>query len=236
MRKGELFTMKLTAINIGLLMLLLLPLASSLTFTLQAPESVKINETFQVSIIAETNDKYDVKIFAYNETQSSIISEILQDGKWKNPFYYLSSAFPEQTNFSIRILSSPGERSICARLRKVKGTGYSQQIINISVSPSDTQQAPIKNETSIPKPKNQTKTSPSTNITNSTQPETKQNPTQNTAQTPQNISQTLQGKIILNPEQEVSFITKEEKKRLWIVYSFAILCVILIILLSLGKL
>ena len=103
----------------------------ALDFELNSPERVDVNESFSVTINAQTSEIYDVKVFV-EDSDEKLISEIYNDG-WKNPRYYILSAFPEQSKFDIRILSAE-DYSICARLRKTEKTNFDEQCNNITVN------------------------------------------------------------------------------------------------------
>ncbi len=214
-----------------LLAILLFPISTAINFSISAPSEVKINQEFTLAINSQAAETHDVKIFAYQDEPSSIISEIKKAGQWTNPFYYLKEAFPSQKEFEIRIIKAPGKRELCARLRQAGKSSYTQQCTNITILESNIQEETEKNKSEAnpaqPKPQEQAKTNqtiePSSKETNST-----------------TITNSENEKIILNPKlsdpKEYAFTTREGNKHLYALYTFTIFCIILIILLALRKL
>ena len=222
----------------------LLSNVSALEFKLNSPENIDVNESFSVTIEAQTSDIYDVKIFAA-DSDEKIISEIYNDG-WKNPRYYLKSAFPGQSEFKIHILRE-GDYLICARLRKTEKTNFDEQCNNITVNFADSANVEIKNNEKNAKIE---KDDEETNVEKSNDADKIENVKNKTVEksnysyqelTTEKIESYDDEKIVLNPakleEKENSvFITKYEKQRLLILYGFSALCIVIIILLALKKL
>lgn len=214
---------------------LLLPLANSLKISIDSPDSVEVGEEFKVSFEADSSETFDVKVFIHNSEDEKIdnseyISEIENNG-WQNPWYYIKEAFPDEKEFKIKVTNSPGERELCVRLRKTDSKEMSTECVPIEVKEGKFSTSSTKEKSSSKNKKEnlQTLSSPQTtkNLEASSQ--------QNSAQLQE------EEKILLNsPTKKTSneniFLTSAEKKRLWIVYSFTILCVIIIILLALRKL
>ncbi len=103
-------------------------------FTLDSPDSVYLNEEFEVSIDSSLTGKHDVKIFSV-DNNNEITSFIYNDG-WKNAYYYLKSTFPDEKEYKIKISSSEGEESeqtLCARLRPEGKTSYTEACTQIEV-------------------------------------------------------------------------------------------------------
>ena len=231
-QKAKSHIIRLTAIS---LVLFLIPLVSAIDFQLASPESFSLNESFDVSISASTSEIYDVKIFVHDES-SKTLSEIYND-KWKNPYYYIKESFPSKTTYSIRVIETSNSYEICARLRKTGKSNYDQVCNPISISDDkeiqDDSQENSQNESSdvqIEEPKNTSEESPPEE-TSSTQDENPLIETENTSSK----------RIVLNSPKEAktsenTFVTKQEKLRLYAVYAFTFFCIIIIILLSLRKL
>lgn len=222
---------------IAILFILLIHFSSALNFTFSCPSEAKINQEFILAITSQATETCDVKIFAYQDESSNIISEIKKEGQWTNPFYYLKEAFPSQKEFAIRITKAPGKRELCVRLRQTGKTSFTQQCTNITITESSENANPPNNESS--------------NTNNSIKPKQPRAKTSNQTINPPPLSQPVimqnttslppaNEKIILNPislnSKDKVFITKEENKRLYIIYAFTALCIIIIILFALNKL
>ena len=97
----------------------------ALELLLNSPNKVEVNEEFQVSIDLDSQDLYDIKVFAHNSQDEGVsrdeyISEIFNTEKddWQSSWNYLSRSFPNEDKYKFKILKSPGERQICVRVRK----------------------------------------------------------------------------------------------------------------------
>ena len=229
----------LTAISF----LFLLPNISALDFKINSPERVNVNESFSVIIEAQTSEIYDVKIFVENPDKK-LISEIYNDG-WKNPRYYLLSAFPQQSKFEIKILSA-GDYPICARLRKPEKTNFDEQCNNITVTNTLNKDDEIENKDIKNEENNSDKDSEiddeiedrETDYAESGAEDKIDYNYENLTVVPQIQNEE---RIMLNPEklekvEDSVFITKYQKQKLLILYGFSAFCIIIIILLALKKL
>ena len=61
------------------------------------PESVRINQSFKVSISNTEDHTYDIKIFIHNSSddkvsRNEIISSILENEEWKDSYLYILEA------------------------------------------------------------------------------------------------------------------------------------------------
>ena len=222
--------MKLMAISI---LLLLLPLTSAIDFTFNHPSSISINESFSISLSATTSDAYDVKIFIQINGKEARISEIYNDG-WKNSYYYVTSAFPEKSEFEIRVKNYSDNAVICARLRKTGTT--SPTYTNCSAIIINEPESSINEETQAEEQENKT--------INIQKQETKEdfipenNKSQENLQSSQSNTQiNSPEKIFLNSKASSSepFISSDEKLRLIAVYSFTAIAIIIIIFLVMKK-
>lgn len=224
--------MKLMVISF---LLFVVPFVSALNFNFIHPDSVSLNENFSVDLSATTSDIYDVKIFVQDNITKIIISEIYNDG-WKNPYYYLKSAFPQNTKFLIRLKNYSNYAAICARLRKSGSSTYTEKCgeVKISQSAENPPSLPLVNLSEAQEKKNET-------IVNQSQ---EKNETvmefipQNNSKNKQPSSSQDSGRIYLNPKttQKKDFVTQEEKIRLLAVYSFTAFAIVIIILLALKRL
>lgn len=102
------------------------------SFSLDSPETIYINESFDVSIFSDDSSIYDIKIIIQNENKE-IISQIYNDG-WKNPRYYIKSSYPEVSLYKIKAISLSENANICLRWRKSGNTKYDETCHNISIS------------------------------------------------------------------------------------------------------
>ena len=66
-----------------------------------APQEVSVGEEFDVTIMGETSEIYDVKI--YVGEINGYLSKIYRDNSWKSPHFYIQSVFPAQKTFSIKV-------------------------------------------------------------------------------------------------------------------------------------
>ena len=218
----------LTAIS-----LICLPLASSLELSFNYPKDVKINKEFTVSIEADSSEQYDVKVFVHKSKDDKIdrneyISEIYNDG-WKDSYLYIKGSFPEQSNYKIRVTSSPGQQEICARLRKTGSTSFSTQCerINVGEDEPEEEDAPKEAKKEIERAiiKEETDSSP------------KESTVQEFRQLSQNQERIVLGSKPLNaPTQNKVIITPEGTKKKFLIYGFTGFCVLVLVLLSLRKL
>lgn len=222
---------------------LIIPGVFALDFKLNSPEEVDVNESFSVTIDAQTSEIYDVKIFV-EDSDEKLISEIYNDG-WKNPRYYIISAFPQQSKFDIRALSA-GNYPICARLRKTEKTNFDEQCNNITVN------SVANNEV---KKITETKEKDDDEDLDDKEIETDDNEIENVGDVEDDSEEAInksyqnltidkiqnEEKIMLNPEklektEDSVFVTKYEKQKLFILYGFSAFCIVIIILLALKKL
>lgn len=191
---------------------------TSAVVTLTSPEQVGVNEEFEVSIEADTQEIRDVKIFVYEGTPQQVVSQIYSENAWKSGRYYIKNAYPTERSFSIRVPSFTGESEMCVQLRKPNVSAYSDRACNPIAIVSGTPEPPQEEEE---------------------EPEEEQKETIPAETTPsQTLPPTLppkQEKISLNTPSEKAigeFISPEERIRMNIVYIFAGICVLLIVLLS----
>ncbi len=215
---------------ISFLLLFLISNVSGLNFSIESPSEA--GNEFNVKIISDENEKYDVKIFVGNST-SKTISEIFSDG-WKSSYYYVKSAFPEKKEFRIKVNDFEGETKVCARLRKVNSTSFSESCNNIKINNEKVEGSENVEEEKIEDDKEKIITeNKNSEIEEKLKEEEKVENISNKIE-----SDFIDGKIILNEVKKDNeiFISKREKTRTWVVYSFTIFCVIIIILLALRKL
>jgi predicted RND superfamily exporter protein len=226
--------MKLMAIS--LFLIFLIPTISAISFSLETPSEVKVNDEFTVSIISQETDTHDVKIFVEDPSSSpKTISEILNlEEEWQNSYYYVKQAFPQQTIFQLKI-NSPGNWQICSRLRKSSPSTPTCNDITVVATDNTEKIAPNKKtdnqEDSIDNNSNDTvadnnkaEQSQNNNLLNQFQP----------APFPNNE------KLILglptNTQENIPFTTKQQKTTQYIILSFTAFTIIIIILLALRKL
>jgi len=215
-----------------ILVILILPNISALDIFLDSPSEANLNQEFTVTIDTPDSDIYDVKIFVHNSEDTKItsdeyISEIYSNG-WKNPWYYLKESFPDKKQYEIKVISNPGNREICARLRKSGASSFDTQCKPITIK--DTQDESIINK--------DVENKPSSLPSNPLQTSQDQEPPVNNP-LPQSAEKTNSEKLTLNsPTEQVqkTFTTSQEKSRIGLVYAFTIFTVRIIILLALRKL
>jgi hypothetical protein len=219
---------------ISLFFLLFLHYATALELDFTAPGSVKQNEEFTVSINLETQEKYDVKIFVHNSEDEKIerdeyLSEIEDDG-WKDSWFYLKETFPDKKEYSLRVLRETGDKTLCVRLRKSGADSFDTLCKNISVSYSEEDEEvqdsnnDEENEQEISEGQIETKSNIEENISVKT------------------VSQPVakEEKLFLNTKKTIEepkiLVTKQQSIRNGIVYSFLLICIVIIVLMALKKL
>ncbi len=230
---------------ISLFFLVLLPVILALEIQLNAPDSVNMDEEFKASISADTQEVYDVKIFV-EDNSSKTISQIFNIDKWQSSYYYLKSAFPSQSEFSLKITKA-GEWEICARLRKSAQSPSSPTCRPIIVLVNLNEEKNQDNMDIIEKNEQENLGELNENEKNNIR-KNESNSENNKEIVIYNINKSdsqinnpikIQEKIILNnpkKKEQPVFTTKYEKLRNGIVYSFIALCIIIIALLALKRL
>lgn len=216
--------------------------SSALDFSFNTPASAESGEPFAVFISAATSLKYDVKIFIQDENKN-LLSEIFNDG-WKNPYYFLKSAFPGQTEFKIRILNSSGNYEICARLRESGKKSFTEKCNEIAIAQATQEkpeETPKKEQNNKDKDSNEQDEETPSQKDNKSVSQNTQIPKNTTNITYLSNKEITKDKIILGnslnkePDSQV-FTTKYEIIRNFILYAFIAFCIVLIILLALKQL
>ena len=211
-----------------ILSLMVINSVSAIDFTITYPETVGQNTEFTFSISSEESGTYDVKAFVHDDIKSS--SEIYYNEEWKSPYYYLTSAFPEQESFKL-ISHYSGDTQICVRLRETGKSVFSQVCEDITIEPESNTNTEEEEESEEPEDEEE--------------PEEEEQPQNNHALIPKTDNQEkeeTEEPIILssksNPEDSSDriFLTKQEKTRIYAIIAFTFFCIILIILLALRKL
>ena len=204
-------------ILIIVLLMIQLSTAEDPDFTFKSPESVGLNQEFSIEIRAEDlpeDQSSDVKVFV-SDTEG-IISETYNN-KWQSSFYYIQDIFPDGRVFNLRVLKSPGSREICLRIRQHEKTKYEQVCNDLEVWPSP------------PEPISQDNLSEREDEVNLTP----QIPADNQG----NEVILLNSPSISNELQPISaFIASEEKTIIFVLLSFALVLVLIVVLLILRKL
>ncbi|SRR3989344_119506 len=221
--------MKVTAIS--LLFLLFIPLVSAISFDFDYPESGNLNQNLTITINAQTSDIYDVKIFVQDNNTGITISEIYNEG-WKNPRYYILSAFPAQSDFLIRIKNDSDGATICTRLRKSGVSTFSEKCGAITITNNDENNENEESE----------------NITSAIEEETSEIskatteaskdfiPLEDLVQGNHSYNQNSPEKIFLSNKENTAFISRDEKLRNYAIYFFVALIIALSIYLAFKKL
>jgi hypothetical protein len=253
--------MKLTVIS--LLILLFFPSALAINLEINSPPEVVLGENFSVKITSDVNEIYDIKIYIPGPGTKTF-SDIF-DLKWKSSFNYIQGSFPAKDTYTLRATNSTGNDSICVKLRKpssetaLKQT-FCNSIIISSKQQQDTEQ-PVQPQPAEEQPKQQTQELQNKNAPENTEQEKKNTTKTAEAKTSKNLkisapkqpqnesnskasaptSLVVSGEpILLNPQKPSKSIpeyyTKTEKIRLFIMLSFSLLAVLILILLLSRKL
>lgn len=202
-----------------------LSFSSAVEFEFSYPESVRIDNSFEVEISSQAEDTFDVKVFVHKSESDSAksedyISDIYNDG-WKNSWNYIKEAFPEQKIFRVEVTSDPGERTICVRLRKSGTDSTTLKCDSIEVKKSNKEEGP-----------NLIYTDNTKNETNSTPKET-----QLALDNEKYINEEFEETQILlkNAELKTEIKTSESSSRNFILYSVIFTLSLLVVLLALRR-
>lgn len=220
--------------------------AFSLEVGLSAPSEVELNKPFSASIDANTQDKYDIKIYIKN-LSDSILSETDNLGSWKNSRFYINDAFPSIKYFNITAIKFSEFSEICAKLRlseKRKSNIITPETcLNIKIFKSDNLSEKIGPKIKEKESESKTSEKLAKNNTSIKKNSPRDNFTQSQDILPQSVSNTLQQEneaIIITPQvisnaKNQTFISNQQKISLILVYSFIFLLIFIIILFLLRR-
>ena len=128
---------------ISLLVILLMGISSALEIGFDFPDEIVHGDEFEISVSADSNEIYDVKIYAYSGEKSDKKSEIFNfvESKWQSSYYYLKEAFPDNKEFKIRLKNETeeGKGIICVKLRKTGTSSYKEECKEVMISADDRQ-------------------------------------------------------------------------------------------------
>lgn len=214
-----------------------LEFSAALEFSFTSPDEIEAETEFEVQILAEASETYDVKIYVFDDAQQ--YCEIYDGTAWRGPYRYISESFPSQTTYRL-ISHYIGETEICVQLRKTGGSNFDKLCKPITISGSsggNNNQNNQTNETSGNN--NQENDEGQNNQEINNQENMQENIQQEPIQLSDNNEQVNNERIVLNSPKEsedASFMTDEQKFRVWILYGFTFLCLVIIILLALRRL
>ena len=244
------------------------PFVNSLVIEFNYPSEVELNQEFKTSIDFETNDTYGVKIFVHNSPDSKVtrdeyISDIydLEKNSWQDSWNYIPANYPKEKEYSLKVTNSPGDRQICARVRK---TGSSTSFSKCgSIKVAGVENAPASNSNNANSGDNQitaqnnNQNPAQTNAQNDINNNEEDNNVQNSKQSTQKnsvyndlsyneiVTESPEQKndiIYLNPtksnesEQSVELTTKKGKTLFIMFYAFSFIGVLILVMLILKKL
>ena len=218
-------------------------------FSLDAPGKVQVNESFSVGVSADTTDDYDVKLFVHGGEYSDILSEIEKNGEWSNPYYYVKGVFPGQKAFTLRVLEGEGERELCGRLRKSGGSGFDQTCVNLTVFAGEGDPGDDSDEGDDGNGGEGTDSDENDSDEDGDSEERGEDLGEESELERRVEERGISGwvvqdeQIVFNPDSSSSgvseaevFVTSSERKRLWLIYGFTGLTLVVVLLLSLRKL
>lgn len=222
----------LTAISF---IFVLVSFASAIEFEINFPQTVDAQDSFEVSLLSSETEIHDVKIFVQDENKK-IVSQIYNE-VWKSPHYYIKSAFPENKEFEIKVISSSGDYEICARLRLTGKSSFSEKCGQITVNSAGVS-TPEKNESNKEKISKKKKESKKEDNNESITPQI--NNLKNISYSPpvESVVEEKPEKIVLSsvkksiPPQPIKY----DKTKTLVLYGFIFLCIIIILVLALNKL
>ena len=216
--------------------------AADLTFN--TLEEVDLGKEFEVKISYLINDTYDVKIVVQDISDKKSLSEIFSDNKWTSSFYFILGVYPKIDKFQLRVKTYSDNSEICVKVRKTSDKKGAKELCkpikikenigddkNINVNNSNSTSNPPEKDTLDDQEKDDSNDKSSENQFKSGKTISSEKPAESV--TPEII---FLGSDNDNKITKPVFVTKEEKIRLGVVYSFAALCIILIVLLSFNKL
>lgn len=125
--------MKIMAISF----ILIIFIHSGSAFEFTSPESISVEERFEIEIFPESEEHYDVKIYIHNSsddkiTRGEIISEIFEE-VWRDPWTYIKDSLPSQKIYEVRLIEGSGKMQICVNLRKTGKTNYEKSCKEITI-------------------------------------------------------------------------------------------------------
>src|SRR3989344_6074455 len=131
--------MKVMAIS--LLVILLIGISSALEIDFEFSDEIVPGDEFEISVSADSDEIYDVKIYAYSGVKSDKKSEIFNfvESKWQSSYYYLKEAFPDNKEFKIKLKNETeeGKGIICVKLRKTGTSSYKEECKAIVIDADD---------------------------------------------------------------------------------------------------
>lgn len=200
-------------------MVMLSSLVLGASVSLTSPEHVAMNESFDVSIDSEVQETRDVKIFVYNGDVQHVVSQIYWGNTWKNARYYLKEVYPQERTFKIRVITFEGASQICVQLRRPNATSYNEHVCNpIEIRTQEIiHEEPVESEENVTEIK---KEAPIFEPIASDIVKTEK-------RTPIQLNEPAPIK-----ENKEDFISPEEQIRSNIIYVFAGICALLVILLA----
>jgi len=108
-------------ILISVFFIFLIAFVSAINISIKYPNSVFVNEEFQVNVYSDSNEKdiHDIKIYV-NNNENKTISQIFDEStnSWKNSRYYINQVYPSQDSFKLRVMNFSNQASLCIKLRK----------------------------------------------------------------------------------------------------------------------
>src|SRR3989344_5968239 len=148
-KKGILSFTLLMAISIFFISLISTQI-SALELTINFPQYVVLNESFDVSISENTGEIHDVKITVL-DNENKTISSTLIDKNWKSSFYYLKSSWPSIKIYSLRVNEESAISNLCARMRKPEKTSFTEKCNSIIINQKKSGDVTEKNKEYIEK-------------------------------------------------------------------------------------
>lgn len=213
-------------------------LVSAQEISFDSPETVRINEPFEVSIEINSEETFDVKIFVHNSDDNSIsrgeyISEIFNDD-WKDSWNYINEAYPEKKDFELRVTESPGERGICVRVRKTGAETTKLSCKEIEVLEAEPEDVEEESEENNPEPAVESPPEKISSTPNETLPVPQEIKSQNIQPLEKESEVIFLNEPSISPQKTIT--TKKAKSRNFLVYSLLFFLALLTILMALRKL
>ena len=206
-----------------LLVLFCLNAVSAININFEFPEEVYQNKEFNVNVLdIDVYGTFDVKIYITNGS-GKIISDIYSE-KWQSSNYYIKSAYPSQNSFRLIVTDDNGSGQICVKLRQSgKSSAIGEVCRSIEI---------LKKEESLGSDYNEEDKKVESNLINNDEEIVKNNITNIVDNKIESINYDDKPIVL---ENKKSYYTSYFDNRLLLIYGFAVLCVIIIILLAIKR-
>lgn len=213
-------------------------LVSALEITLDSPEEAILQQNIKIQFAVTPEETYDLKAFIGEAKKE--FSEILIDGSWRSPFNYLLEAYPEINELEVRS-NVLGDTSVCVRFRSPEKTSFEEKCNPIKILEGTTiSENEDKKEESSEEEKTKASSSEEKEKTQEDNLDSKTNifkKVDKKAQTESKSKDLTSEEIVLGEpdinDAESVVYSSDYQRRMILIYSFIVFCILTIILLGL---